>query len=75
MQKKLFQISKGEDKIKLIESAKKEGVKVYPLSLFMLNKPENEKYSHAVLLGFAGISDENIRDGIRKLDKAWKVNG
>ena len=71
----ILNVDNGMSENELIQSAKKEGVKVYPLSLFMLNKPENEKYSHAVLLGFAGISDENIRDGIRKLDKAWKVNG
>lgn len=53
----------------LIEKAKGEGVKIYPTSLFYKNKPPRA----TVLIGFAGVSEDEIREGIKKLKTAWKI--
>jgi GntR family transcriptional regulator / MocR family aminotransferase len=53
----------------LIESAEKEGVKVYPVSIYYENPTENQ--SSKVLLGFAGLSENEIYEGITLLQRAW----
>ncbi|SPU01739.1 PLP-dependent transcriptional regulator [Bacillus tequilensis] len=44
-------------------------MKIYPVSLSYQNNPP----AKAVSLGFAGVSECNIREGIKKLKAAWKV--
>ena len=51
----------------LIERAREQGVKVYPASLFYTKQPP----TGTVLIGFAGVSEENIQAGIKKLKAAW----
>ena len=46
----------------------KKRVKVYGLSESMM---EEAPGSAAVLLGFGGLSEEGIREGVRLLEKAW----
>ncbi|MCM3790055.1 PLP-dependent aminotransferase family protein [Domibacillus indicus] len=53
----------------LIEKAKEQGVKIYPASLFYKKQPPTA----TVLIGFAGVSEDNIREGIKKLKTAWKI--
>jgi GntR family transcriptional regulator/MocR family aminotransferase len=53
----------------LIESAEKEGVKVYPVSIYYENLPANQ--SSKVLLGFSGLSENEIYEGITLLQRAW----
>lgn len=53
----------------LIEKAKEHGVKIYPASLFYKKQPP----ATTVLIGFAGVSEDNIREGIKKLKAAWKI--
>lgn len=53
----------------LIESAKKEGVKVYPVSIYYVNPPAIGK--PMVLLGFAGLDENEIYEGITLLQRAW----
>lgn len=53
----------------LIKSAEKEGVKVYPVSIYYENPPANQ--SSKVLLGFAGLSENEIYEGITLLRRAW----
>lgn len=53
----------------LIASAEKEGVKVYPVSIYYENPPANQ--SAKVLLGFSGLSENQIQEGITLLQRAW----
>ncbi|HJV44241.1 MAG TPA: PLP-dependent aminotransferase family protein [Bacillota bacterium] len=53
----------------LIESAMKEGVKVYPVSIYYEN-PASIKHT-MVLLGFAGLDENQIYEGITLLRRAW----
>lgn len=54
----------------LTRKALEKGVKVYPASVSYVTPPE----THAVLLGFGGLSEKSIADGIKKLKTAW-LNG
>lgn len=49
----------------LIEKAKKHGVKIYPVSLSYQHHPPTKR--------FAGVSESDIREGIKKLKAAWKI--
>lgn len=54
----------------LVRSAAKQGVKVYGMSSGMtVNRPG----AAAVLLGFGGMSPEQITEGIRRLKTAWDI--
>ncbi|WP_050183975.1 PLP-dependent aminotransferase family protein [Domibacillus robiginosus] len=53
----------------LIEKAKGEGVKIYPASPFYKNDPPTA----TVLIGFAGVSEDDIQEGIKKLKAAWEI--
>ena len=56
----------------LIQAAAEVGVKVYGLSGSMVEGTVNEKYKNAtILLGFGGMSDEQIIQGMKLLEKAW----
>ncbi|WP_046173518.1 MocR-like pyridoxine biosynthesis transcription factor PdxR [Domibacillus indicus] len=52
----------------LIERASRHGVKMYPASPFYQQEPP----AATVLLGFAGVPEDDIRSGISKLKAAWK---
>lgn len=53
----------------LIVSAKEVGVIVYPVSPFYTHRSSQ---THAqVLLGFAGLDEKKIAEGVRLLSKAW----
>lgn len=53
----------------LIEKAKEHGVRIYPASVFYTKQPPTT----TVLIGFAGASKDNIREGIKKLKAAWEI--
>ncbi|ERI09794.1 hypothetical protein [Aneurinibacillus aneurinilyticus] len=53
----------------LVRTAKKKGINVYPASPYAL-KPEFVVPS-TVLLGFGGLSTEEIQAGIVQLKQAW----
>ncbi len=54
----------------LIHSAMEVGIKVYPLSVYCDGM---ENHEAKVLLGFGGLSEIEIEEGIRKLKDAWKL--
>lgn len=58
----------GEDE--LVRRAAVQGVKVYGLSAGMTVDSPREA---TVLLGFGALSPEQIREGVQRLKKAWKV--
>ena len=56
---------------KMVAKALEAGVLVYPLSDYYIHQ-QNVKKS-TVLIGFASLSPEEIREGIQRLIKAWKL--
>ena len=44
------------------------GIKVYPLSEYCVNEAD---YPPTVILGYATLSEEEIREGVRLLAQAW----
>lgn len=55
----------------LIERAKQEGVKVYPLSAYDIGEEKREY--HTVILGYANLGENEIRQGIAGLRQAWGI--
>lgn len=65
----LLEINNGLREGELISKAKECGVKVYPVSTFWIRL---DKYTNnMVLLGFGGMSEIEIVQGIRLLTNAW----
>ncbi|MFE8699293.1 PLP-dependent aminotransferase family protein [Cytobacillus sp. FJAT-54145] len=58
--------SKDED---FIQKAREKGIKVYPTRKFWLDEGRNP--ASFIMLGFGGLSVEEIGDGIRELSEAW----
>lgn len=58
------------DEKALVASAAEKGVRVYPVSPYFLGEVSQE-YRSTVLLGFGGLSDEEIREGAAALTAAW----
>ena len=52
----------------LIRRARQAGIKVYPLSEYCVNEAD---YPPTVILGYATLSEEEIREGVRLLAQAW----
>jgi GntR family transcriptional regulator / MocR family aminotransferase len=65
----LLEPNNNMSEYELIETAEKEGVKVYPVSIYYENPPANPK--SMVLLGFAGLDENEIYEGITLLNRAW----
>jgi GntR family transcriptional regulator / MocR family aminotransferase len=60
----------GKDEDELINLASQVGVKVYPTSQYWKNKKVDNKGT--VLLGFGGLSEKQIKEGIKLLAEVWK---
>lgn len=65
-----LKIINGMSESELIDRAGKENVIVYPISKYILK--DTNKFENTVLLGFGGLDENQIREGVMKLDKAWK---
>ena len=65
----------GQDEIeqKLADAARAQGVIVYPLSEQKLpeNSSSRRQVAPAILLGYAALTEEEIREGTQKLIQAW----
>jgi Transcriptional regulators containing a DNA-binding HTH domain and an aminotransferase domain (MocR family) and their eukaryotic orthologs len=59
----------GMTEQELIDSAITKGVKVYPMSIYYASGLEPEHPQ--VLLGYGGLSDSEIRNGVRHMSLAW----
>ena len=55
----------------LVEQAEKMGVKVYGLSSYYIHQHHNNRPS-TVILGYANLSEEQIKRGVELLCKAWE---
>ncbi|WP_427126057.1 PLP-dependent aminotransferase family protein [Priestia megaterium] len=65
----LLKVKNGMSEQKLIEAAAKQGVTIYPTAIYYHSADDNT--TPYVLLGFAGLSDEEIKTGVNLLFKAW----
>jgi GntR family transcriptional regulator / MocR family aminotransferase len=65
----LLEVRSRRSEEELIEAAEKYGVKVYPTSRYWVHPPKMEH--PFILLGFGGLSEEKIEQGIRRLHEAW----
>lgn len=65
----LLRVHNGMDEHKLIATAEKEGVKVYPVSPFWAQPAQAEQ--SMVQIGFGGLSIEDITEGVYALHRAW----
>lgn len=68
----LVNINNSMSEKKLISRAKEEGVRVHGISEFFIQK--QNYYKGTILLGFANLNEDEIREGIKKLEKAWRLN-
>ena len=67
----LLTAKNGEPEENLIRKAAAEGVKVYGLSESFIDKKAE---SSTVIIGYGGMSEENMRQGIERLAHAWLEN-
>lgn len=58
----------------LVESAKQAGVKVYGLSSYLIREGK-AVVAPTVILGYAMLSEDAIKEGIRLLKTAWSSDG
>ena len=58
----------------LVESAKQAGVKVYGLSSYLIREGKAVVVP-TVILGYAMLSEDAIKEGIRLLRAAWSSDG
>ena len=68
-----LRLSNGMTEEELVASAKALGVRVYPISPYFLDGVP-EAHQSTVLLGFGGLTDEEIRLGAGLLIRAWVPN-
>lgn len=64
---------KGRAEGLLINMAAESGVKVYGMSGYFIHE-EHNTYPSTVVLGFASLTEEEIRTGLGLLSRAWSVN-
>lgn len=65
----LLRIKNGMSEKQLIDSAQSIGVKVYPTSIYWSNPAASEDVM--ILLGYGGIDENCITEGIKRLKQAW----
>ena len=69
----LLEFDNGLSEEEIIIKAKDNGVLVYPVSIFWMR---SEKYSdNMVFLGFGGMNESEIVEGVKLLNDAWFKNG
>lgn len=69
----LLHFSDGRSEKELIDKAAQKGVKVYGLSQYYVDGKSNQEGESVILLGYANMNDEKIRDAIQLLDEAWSI--
>ncbi|MEG6533855.1 MocR-like pyridoxine biosynthesis transcription factor PdxR [Caldifermentibacillus hisashii] len=65
----LIEVKNGDNEETLIEKAKSSGVKIYPTAKYWMN--QNQAKDPLLLVGFGGLSETEITEGIRRLSEAW----
>ena len=66
--------SKNQAEEKLyIKRAEEKGVRVYGMSSYLIEgKTSGEEYSNTVILGYANLTEDQIKTGVRLLEEAWQ---
>lgn len=67
----LLNVKNGMNATELAKTAMKAGVKVYPLSDNYIGEEKTD--TSTVVLGYATISNNEIREGLDRLKKAWSI--
>ena len=70
----LLTAKRGQSEEELITQAARAGVTVYPFSSYDISGSRQEAAS-TVILGYANVSPEQIREGVRRLGLAWGETG
>ncbi|MDD5944875.1 MAG: PLP-dependent aminotransferase family protein [Clostridia bacterium] len=60
----------GMSEEEMVKSAAAHGIRVYPISKYFVNSVP-KKYSSTVLMGYAGLTEKQITEGIKILDRIW----
>ncbi|EFM12048.1 transcriptional regulator, GntR family with aminotransferase domain [Paenibacillus curdlanolyticus YK9] len=69
----LIRLHNGLSEQEMIARAAAAGVSVYPISGYWLQASDAQDYSSTVLIGFGGLTEEAIREGIARLAIAWRA--
>ncbi|RKQ31341.1 PLP-dependent aminotransferase family protein [Oceanobacillus halophilus] len=65
-------VKNGMTEEELVEKAKQKNIQIYPLSFYSLEKRVINP--PMIILGFAGIPEENLEEAIKILLKSWKIS-
>lgn len=65
----LLELTSGTSERERILQAEQAGIKVYPLSEYCI---DDRKYEPTILLGYATMTEEEIRGAVRILAEVWK---
>ncbi|WP_233452227.1 MocR-like pyridoxine biosynthesis transcription factor PdxR, partial [Metabacillus niabensis] len=68
----VIKVKNDMDELKLIDTAKQFGVNVYPTSIYKIEN--HQEQDNILLLGFGGLSETAIEEGLRLLKIAWFPN-
>lgn len=68
----LLRFEDGRKEEELIRKAKESGIRVYGLSQYCIKPDKNEEGQATILLGYANMSEEAIREAAALLKTAWK---
>lgn len=66
----LLRLAGGRTEEELIRLAAQAGVRVYPLSEYCI---DDREYEPTVILGYATMTEEEIREAVRILEAAWQI--
>ena len=66
----LLTFKNGQKERNLIEKAKKADIRVYGLSDYRIRKDEKEKAT--ILLGYANMREEDIKEAVAFLNECWR---
>lgn len=67
----VLEVKNNIEEDELMITAMNAGVKVYPLAIYYHG--ESERVGSRILLGFGGLTETEIKTGIKLLKEAWKL--
>lgn len=72
----LLTSKRGITEKELLRTAAKEGVKLYGMSDACMEQGDaiNEVFESTVILGYGAMEDQELMQGIRRLEKAWNIH-
>lgn len=69
----LLTARKGQDEEELIRKAAEKGIRVYGMAHFRIREESqlSKEYPATIILGYGGLKEAQIREGIARLKDAW----